>query len=124
MTNQQTLATLSADACYSMIMWMLDYGKKFADSRLAIIEWLQSDSLDSKKDTMTKRELIKALIDSDLPMDKEIRVSADAIHFDEKGREIKGYQFDIKGIHKWGIDIDYWLGEDVNVIVKKKESEE
>lgn len=123
MTNQQTLATLSADACYSMIMWMLDYGKKFADSRLAIIEWLQSDSL-NPQNTMTKRELIKALIDSDFPMDKEIRVSADAIHFDEKGREIKGYQFDIKGIDKWGIDIDYWLREDMSVIAKKKEIEE
>ena len=123
MTNQQTLATLSAGACYSMIMWMLDYGKKFADSRLAIIEWLQSDSL-NPQNTMTKRELIKALIDSDFPMDKEIRVSADAIHFDEKGRKINGYQFDIKGIDKWGIDIDYWLGEDMSVIVKKKESEE
>lgn len=119
MTNQQTLATLSADACYSMIMWMLDYGKKFDDSRLAIIEWLQSDSL-NPQNTMTKRELIKALIDSDYPMDKEIRVSADAIHFDEKGRKINGYQFDIKGIDKWGIDIDYWLGEKDG----KKESEE
>lgn len=112
MTNQQTLATLSAEKFYDTIMWLLhEYGKRYTDSRLAIIEWLKSDALDSKKDTMTKRELIKALIDSDLPMDKEIRVSADAIHFDEKGREIKGYQFDIKGIDKWGIDIDYWLQE-------------
>lgn len=44
MTNQQTLATLSAEEFYDKIMWLLhDYGKRYSDSRLAIIEWLQKE---------------------------------------------------------------------------------
>ena len=44
LTNQQMLATISAEEFYDKIMWLLhDYGKSFTNSRLAIIEWLNSE---------------------------------------------------------------------------------
>ena len=44
MTNQEKLSTITAEEFYDKIMWLLhEYGKRYADSRLAIMEWLDSE---------------------------------------------------------------------------------
>ena len=43
-TNQQMLATISAAEFLAKIEWLFhDYGKRYADSNLAIMEWLDSE---------------------------------------------------------------------------------
>ena len=43
-TNQKNLLTLTAEEFYDKIMWLLhDYGKRYTDSRIAIVEWLDSE---------------------------------------------------------------------------------
>lgn len=52
LTNQQMLATISAEEFYDKIMWILhEYGKRYTDSRIAITEWLDSEV----EDEQTKR---------------------------------------------------------------------
>lgn len=49
MTNKEWLATLSAEECYNKMVWIFqEYGRRFGDSRLAIIEWLQAESEDKE----------------------------------------------------------------------------
>lgn len=41
MTNKDWLYTLDAEQFYDMLMWLItDYGKRFNNTRLAIIAWL------------------------------------------------------------------------------------
>ena len=48
-TNQQMLATISAEEFYDKIMWLLhDYGKRYSNSRIAIVEWLDSEVEDEQ----------------------------------------------------------------------------
>lgn len=48
MTNQEKLSTITAEEFFDKIMWLLhEYGKRYTDSRLAIIEWLQTESEDT-----------------------------------------------------------------------------
>lgn len=48
-TNQEKLSTITAEEFYDKIWWLLhEYGKRYTDSRLAIIEWLQAESEDKK----------------------------------------------------------------------------
>lgn len=48
-TNQQMLATISAEEFYDKIMWLLhDYGKRYQNSRLSITEWLESEVEDEQ----------------------------------------------------------------------------
>lgn len=43
-TNQQMLATISAEEFYDKIIWLFhDYGKRYSNSRLSITEWLDSE---------------------------------------------------------------------------------
>lgn len=58
---------------------------------------------------MTKGDLIKALVDDNHPMNKEIRAFAPIPHEDEHGK-CTGYEFPILGIDKYGeIEIDEWV---------------
>jgi hypothetical protein len=59
---------------------------------------------------MTKGELIKALVDDNHPMNKEICAFAPIPHEDEHGRS-EGYIFKIIGIDKrdGDIEIDAWV---------------
>ena len=38
------LSGLTAEGQYNKIKWLIDYGMKYTDSRLAIIEWLEENS--------------------------------------------------------------------------------
>lgn len=47
MTNKEWLATLSAEVWFDVIDWLYhDYGKRYTDSRQAIIEWLDMEHTD------------------------------------------------------------------------------
>jgi endo-1,4-beta-mannosidase len=46
-TNLQRLWILDAEQFYDKMVWLFqDYGKRFSDSRTAIIEWLNSEVKD------------------------------------------------------------------------------
>lgn len=49
MTNQEWLATLTKEECWETLDWMLhDYGKRYIDTRLAVMEWLGEPHDDSQ----------------------------------------------------------------------------
>lgn len=43
-TNKQMLSQMDTEQLYDKLVWLFqDYGKRFSDSRTAIIEWLNSE---------------------------------------------------------------------------------
>lgn len=50
MTNKEWLATLSAEEWYQTIHWLYHvYGKRWTDTRLAILDWLEEEHTEKKK---------------------------------------------------------------------------
>lgn len=44
-TNKQMLSQMDTEQLYDKMVWLFhDYGKRFTDSRTAIIEWLNSEA--------------------------------------------------------------------------------
>lgn len=49
-TNKQMLSQMESEQLYDKMVWLFqDYGKRFTDSRTAIIEWLNSEGNEDKK---------------------------------------------------------------------------
>lgn len=49
-TNKQMLSQMDTEQLYDKLVWLFqDYGKRFTDSRTAIIEWLNSERRDDKE---------------------------------------------------------------------------
>ena len=49
-TNKEWLATLSAEEWYQTIHWLYYiYGKRWTESRLAILDWLEEEHTEKKK---------------------------------------------------------------------------
>lgn len=50
MTNKEWLAALSAEEWYQTIHWLYYvYGKRWTDTRLAILDWLEEEHIEEKK---------------------------------------------------------------------------
>ena len=47
MTNKEWLATLSPNEWYKKVHWLFhEYGKRYTDTYLAVIEWLEEEHID------------------------------------------------------------------------------
>ena len=47
MTNQEKLATITPEKCYEKMLWLITvYGKRFTQSNIGIIEWLQKEAIE------------------------------------------------------------------------------